>query len=475
MPKNVGDIMADKDKKPKKRKPGEETSLEELRKQRVAKRSDLIQQSRNSLTLTQQKCLSYIFSKIKKSDDINCIYRFDAEEFYKLLGLRRQSFSDVRSLLWSISIQQFIIIDPDGTERWVRWFNTVHLKSDNNGKIIDDSGSPSRYVDIRISPDIKEYLFGLDEQNKFFTTYQLQSISLMKHAYSIALFELLKSYANRPYWVFEVGTGSNRDIQMMIAQYTQVSEETTANESGVGRKRRTQAPVKFVPVIPKSWSNWAIFCRDVLNVAQKEINAYTDLIISYKGLKTDLSGKKHRRYCCVMFLISHKNKSEQIQTDEAIEAEYREINKGEKYHQISFDEIEAEFNRKRKEEQMSADRYVQGTITTQNDERLTSDEKKEKEIDSSKYPTAASVFYDEYTIKQTEGLVENAKRHCRPELCSEENIEMWCIDYISYYNDKVQSTREDTRTSCYRRLLDMVRKDYEGYAEKITGYEPNHR
>ena len=176
-----------------------------------------------------------------------------------------------------------------------------------------------------------------------------------------------------------------------------------------------------------------------------------------------------------MFLISHKNKSEQIQTDEAIEAEYREINKGEKYHQISFDEIEAEFNRKRKEEQMSADRYIQGTRATQNDEGLTSEEKKEKEIDSLKYPTAASVFYDEYTIKQTEGLVENAKRHCRPELCSEENIEMWCIDYISYYNDKVQSTREDTRTSCYRRLLDMVRKDYEGYAEKITGYEPNHR
>ena len=49
--------------------------------------------------------------------------------------------------------------------------------------------------------------------------------------------------------------------------------------------------------------------------------------------------------------------------------------------------------------------------------------------------------------------------------------EMWAIDFISYYYDKIKATEDDTRTTPYRRLLDCVVKDYDGYAEQLTTYD----
>jgi hypothetical protein len=36
-----------------------------------------------------------------------------------------------------------------------------------------------------------------------------------------------------------------------------------------------------------------------------------------------------------------------------------------------------------------------------------------------------------------------------------------------YYYEKLQATMEDTRTKPYNRLLDMVKKDYDGITEEI--------
>ena len=48
---------------------------------------------------------------------------------------------------------------------------------------------------------------------------------------------------------------------------------------------------------------------------------------------------------------------------------------------------------------------------------------------------------------------------------------MWAIDFISYYYDKIRATEDDTRTTPYRRLLDSVIKDYDGFAEQLTTYD----
>ena len=61
------------------------TALERARKQNVAKRNDMIQKSKKSLSIVENKAVSYIFSKVKPDDDPDTIYTFDCQEFYRLL------------------------------------------------------------------------------------------------------------------------------------------------------------------------------------------------------------------------------------------------------------------------------------------------------------------------------------------------------------------------------------------------------
>ena len=49
------------------------TELERARKQNVAKRNDMIQKSKKSLSIVENKAVSYIFSKVKPDDDPDTI------------------------------------------------------------------------------------------------------------------------------------------------------------------------------------------------------------------------------------------------------------------------------------------------------------------------------------------------------------------------------------------------------------------
>ena len=205
------------------------TELERARKQNVAKRNDMIQKSKKSLSIVENKAVSYIFSKVKPDDDPDTIYTFDCQEFYRLLRWKKESYTDLRGMLYSIASQTFGIVDEEtGTEKIVHWFNTIHLKMSKNGKIISDSNLPGRYVEIKIHEDLMEYVFGLEQQrrenNIFYSAYQLQNVSMLTHTYSQNMYELLKSYENIGKWKFEYGTGTENDIQMRIAVYTQEME-----------------------------------------------------------------------------------------------------------------------------------------------------------------------------------------------------------------------------------------------------------
>ena len=112
------------------------TELERARKQNVAKRNDMIQKSKKSLSIVENKAVSYIFSKVKPDDDPDTIYTFDCQEFYRLLRWKKESYTDLRAMLYSIASQTFGIVDEEtGTEKIVHWFNTIHLKMSKNGNM----------------------------------------------------------------------------------------------------------------------------------------------------------------------------------------------------------------------------------------------------------------------------------------------------------------------------------------------------
>ena len=444
------------------------TELERARKQNVAKRNDMIQKSKKSLSIVENKAVSYIFSKVKPDDDPDTIYTFDCQEFYRLLRWKKESYTDLRAMLYSIASQTFGIIDEEtGTEKIVHWFNTIHLKMSKNGKIISDSKLPGRYVEIKIHEDLMEYVFGLEQQRRenhiFYSAYQLQNVSMLTHTYSQSMYELLKSYENLGKWRFEYGTGSENDIQMRICVYVQemeAQEAAPAKGKGGRKRRKVFGTAKLVPDIPSSWSTFHFVERDVRKPVMKEINKYTDIEFDYEPSKVDMTGVKRRKYSTITFYIRKKTPAQKKETDQIIDDAYKDFDDGKIYKQMNLDEFL---------DTVTVDNEEAARI--QAEEQAKREKKKEKDIAKAVYKIAASCYYDYFKQKEIQHLVEAALKHLSPLRVRREDREMWAIDFIDYYHDKIKATEEETRTTPYRRLLDCVTKDYDGFAEQLTIYD----
>ncbi len=401
----------------------------EARRRSVAKRNDMIQRGRSSLTLVENKAVLYLLSKVKPDDQPNTEYRFNCEEFYAITNNRSQSYTGLKNMLKAIADKSWFIDDADGITKLVRWFNIVHLEQDRG----------TRYATITFHQDLWPYILDLNGQYEreglHYTMYRLQNISLMKHRFSDKIYELLKTYENRRTWIFELGTGTANDLQVHLAP-TVVEDKKTR---------------KAISVIPKSWSKFTFFDRDVLRPAKEEINRYTDLMIDYEGLQTDLHGVKHRKIVAVRFVITEKTQDQKTVTERLIEHEYAVNEDARQFRQSTVADFLDEQNMAVQEEKAR---------------------KSEEVINASRYPAAAGVFEEfGFSISEIENLIDTALTHLAPGRVSRDSRELWAIDFVDYYNRMVQATLSQTKTFPYNRLLDMVRKDYDDFAEQLKKYD----
>ena len=419
-----------------------EFDLTETRKSLVAKDNRLIQNSRFSLGAVENKAVTYLISKIRPDDTPGKIYRFNCAEFQALLKWGKEdSYQYMKIMLQNLGDMSWWIdgeIEGKKKDILLRWFNIVRM----------DPGTGD--IEISFQGDMFPYLLDLqkhlEEEGRYFTSYRLQNIALMKHRYSPRIYELLKSYQfNNRKWTFENGTGTIYDLQRRIAATVM--------------DKKTRNPVSEVP---ESWANWAIFRRDVLDPAVKEINKYTDIKVAYQGKKEDLHHKKTRAIRTIEFYMVEKTGLEQQDTDDLIDAEYQEIEDREAYHQLTLDEVfetvESTFFREHEESLRKEQKEKQ---------RLEA-EKKEELADSSKHRMLAELL----NIERNAGLSE--EKICQLYTAAIEGKvegvlkpsewEIFAADLIVHYYDQVMASPEDTRTTPYKRILDSVKKDYDSMA-----------
>ena len=149
----------------------------EARRQLVAKRSDMVTLSRSSLGLVENKAVLYILSKVQPNDTPDKVYRFDCEEFFRIIKWKKRSYSELKGMLQSIANKSWWINETDDPDlgKLCRWFNVVNIEKSDGEK----------YVSIKFHETIFPYILNLQEQKekdgKYFLTYQLQNISLMSH------------------------------------------------------------------------------------------------------------------------------------------------------------------------------------------------------------------------------------------------------------------------------------------------------
>lgn len=411
--------------------------LKKTRKNLVAKDNRLIQNARSSLKSVANKAVSYMISKIKPDDKPDQVYIFNCREFLDLiLWNKDSSYKDIKDLLREIGNAGFWFREEiEGRKKDVllRWFNTVHM----------DPGSGE--IAIKFHEDMFPYLMELskrreEEEDRFFSSYYLEIVSVMKHRYSQPLYELLKSYQfNNKKWTFENGTGTEFDLQIILA--------TAVQDKATGKMQK--------PEIPEGWANYAIFKRNVLNPAVEEINKYSDIKVKYVGKKEDIHHRKTRAIRTIEFYMDKKTETEQEETDQEIEGLYRKRENESNYHQMTMEEVFFEERRKLHEE----DKEYRDAI------------RNEKEVSESRHPELYAVLNREreanFDEEKVNLLYQTAIRRRVAGIVKREDWELFATDLITYYFDKIAATPEDTKVSAFNRLLSCIREDYDHEADRL--------
>ncbi len=194
---------------------------------KVVKSNEIIQKAKYDLGLMEQKTFCYAVSKIKPTDEPNKEYTFTINEYCDVCGINRndgRTIENVKDALQKLRDKSFYLLDENGDYVLIGWLSKVRV-SPKSGKI-----------KVKFDEDMQKYLIGLSTE---YTQYSLLCVLPMRSAYSIRLYELLKSYTGIHTKDFDID-----DL-----------------------KARLCAP----------YTNFFDMRRKVLDVAIKEINLYTDI------------------------------------------------------------------------------------------------------------------------------------------------------------------------------------------------------
>lgn len=224
----------------------------------VVKGNDLIQRNRFELSLMEQKTVAYICSMIKPIDSgFQSEYEFKIRDYCKICDIdydNGANYAYVKETLKKLRDRSMWMTLEDGSETVVGWLDRV------------TTNKKSGLAHIRIDDRLIPYLFDLKQQ---FTKYQLYNILGMKSAFSVRIYELMKSYSFRHTIIFEL----NELKELLMVEHV------------------------------KSYVNYKDFRVKVLEKAQTEINELTDINIEFEPIKTG------RKVTSIKFIIEEKFKN----------------------------------------------------------------------------------------------------------------------------------------------------------------------
>lgn len=253
----------------------EKIELARKRDYLVVKGNELIQRTRYNLSLTEQKTVAYICSMIKPiaaADRVKSTaayqleYEFNIRDYCKVCGIdydNGNNYANIKTVLKGLRDKSMWLAMPDGSESLVGWL----AKATTNKR--------SGIARVKLDEDLVPYLFDLGQR---FTQYQLYNILAMKSAFSVRLYELLKSYEYKKVQTFDLD-----ELKKLLM-------------------------VEDV----RSYNNFKDFRRKVLEKAQEEINELTDLNIEYEPIT------KGRKVVKVTFYINAKPAISRLLTEAAV-------------------------------------------------------------------------------------------------------------------------------------------------------------
>lgn len=212
----------------------------------VVKSNELIQKSRFSLSVQQQKIVLFLISQIEMHDEDFKLYTFSIPEFCKVCGIDEgngKNYRDLKAAIKEIADKSIWVTLGDGRETLVRWVEKPYIEA--------KSGT----ICIRLDADMKPFLLQLKEN---FTKYELIYTLHFRSKYAIRLYELVRSIHYREL-------------------------ESYAREFEVDELKRI--------IDAETHKLYANFKNRALLPAIREINEFSDKTVTFEELKKN-GGKK---------------------------------------------------------------------------------------------------------------------------------------------------------------------------------------
>ena len=243
----------------------------EIRNKTVIKSNDLIQMSRFSLTLQQQKIILYLISQITPLDEEFRLYEFSISEFCRVCGIDGASGKNYRSLktaIKEIRDKSIWIALGDGRETTLAWIEKPYINQGNGT------------IQVRLDQDMMPFLLQL-KQN--FTQYEIIWTLHFKSKYTIRLYELVKSIHYH---------------ELEIYQKEYKIDELKGLLDG------------------EKYREYRDFKRRVLIPSVDEINRFSDKTVFFEEVK------QGRKVTAIVFTISSKDSLSALKIKSEIEKEF---------------------------------------------------------------------------------------------------------------------------------------------------------
>lgn len=149
----------------------------------VVKSNEIIQKSRFSMTVQQQKIMLFFISKIRPDDEPRHLYTISIRDYCAVANIDTnagKNHADIKKSLKDIADKSMWLVKPNGKEVLLRWLDRLEI----------DAGGT---LTVRFHEDMFPYLLDLRER---YTQYSLEYVLPMRSKYGIRLYELMRSYAN---------------------------------------------------------------------------------------------------------------------------------------------------------------------------------------------------------------------------------------------------------------------------------------
>jgi plasmid replication initiation protein len=206
------------------------------------------------LNQQEQKLFMFLISKINPDDKEFYMFRVTVEEFAKAVGASdtKNSYRDLMEISKRLMSKVLTIHLPE--EKIITQTNILDYIDYHYGK---------GYADIRLSSKLSPYLLGL---RRDFTQYKLSQITALSSVYAIRIYEMLKKqekFGGRTFFIDDL----RKKLNIKDGQYARICN----------------------------------ISEKVLEIAKREINEKTDILIDYKLIKTG------RKFTAAQFSVKPKN------------------------------------------------------------------------------------------------------------------------------------------------------------------------